>query len=202
MTTVRFTSDLHLGHRKVAELRGFEHVEEHDETVLDGLYDTLNVGDSLWILGDLSSGGSVGQRLALNHLKQLSLDLRISLHLIAGNHDGVHPMHRNALKWDEEYRRVFESVQPFARRKIDGVYVWLSHFPWRGGGDHTEDERYPVVRLNDDGTSWLMHGHTHSSEAIDHPGRMLNIGVDAWDLKPVSMDEVRRIVTEPVPVPL
>lgn len=194
MSTVRFTSDLHLGHRKVAEIRGFEHVEEHDEAILEVLYETLQRGDSLWILGDLSSGGSVGQRMALAHLALLTKDLGVTLHLVAGNHDGVHPMHRNALKWDPEYRSVFTSVQPFARRKIDGTYVWLSHFPWRGGGDHTADERYPVVRLNDDGTSWLMHGHTHSSTAVDRPGRMLNVGVDAWDLGPVSMDEVRAVL--------
>lgn len=192
MTTVRFTSDLHFGHRKVSEIRGFDHVEDHDETILDNLYGTLDRGDSLWILGDLSSGGSVGQRLALTYLAQLVADLKITLHLVPGNHDGVHPMHRNSLKWDEEYRAVFASVQPFARRKIEGTYVWLSHFPWRGGGDHTEDERFPVVRLGDDGTSWLLHGHTHSDVAIDRDKRMVNVGLDAWDLAPIPIERVRQ----------
>ena len=186
MSAVWFTADLHLGHKTVAALRGFDNTDDHDTVTMSNLRTMTRPGDTVWILGDISSGGSVGQRAALDKLATLRDEGR-TLHLIAGNHDGIHPLHRNAHEWDAAYRSVFASVQPFARRRINGANVWLSHFPWRGGGDHTERERYEAVRLNDDGVSWLLHGHTHSAVGVDVGRRMVHVGVDAWDMRPVSM---------------
>lgn len=194
MSTVRFTADLHLGHRLVSELRGFPTVDEHDTTILNNLSTDTRPGDTLWVLGDISVGGSTAQRNALEMLTELAHGRQLTLHLVAGNHDGAHPMHRNAHKWDHAYRQVFASVQPFARRRIDGTNVWLSHFPWLGGGDHTDDERCRVVRLNDDGSSWLMHGHTHSPERIEREQRQIHVGLDAWDLQPVTLSAVTELI--------
>ena len=196
MTTVWFTADLHLGHQLVANLRGFDDVREHDAVLMDNIIATVRRGDTMWILGDISSGGSTGQRHALNDLDFLASEMGVTLHLIAGNHDGVHPLHRDALKWDAPYRGVFASVQPFACRRITGNRVWLSHFPWRGGGDHTTVERYDTVRLNDDGQSWIMHGHTHSTEPIDRERRQIHVGVDAWNMHPVSIDQIATMLEE------
>lgn len=194
MSNAFFTADLHLGHRLVSDLRGFDTVEEHDRAVMGNLMAAVGVGDTLWVLGDLSAGGSAGQRNALDLLASFSAEHRIQMHLIAGNHDSVHPLHRNAHKWDQPYRHVFDSVQPFARRRIAGRNVWLSHFPWKGGGDHTARDRYETVRLNDDGTSWLLHGHTHSLEAVDLERRQLHVGLDAWDLSPVPLDQIAALI--------
>ena len=112
------------------------------------------------------------------------------LHLVAGNHDSVHPLHRRAHRKLDDYLRVFQTVQPFARRRVEGHDVWLSHFPWHGGGDHTAVDRYSTVRLNDDGVSWLLHGHTHSLARVDLNRRMIQVGVDAWDLAPVSLHTI------------
>ena len=194
MSTVFFTADLHLGHRLVSDLRGFDTVEEHDRAVMGNLMAAVGAGDTLWVLGDLSAGGSAGQRYALELLARFSAEHRIQMHLIAGNHDGVHPMHRNAHTWDQTYRHVFDRVQPFARRRIAGKSVWLSHFPWKGGGDHTDLDRYETVRLGDDGTSWLLHGHTHSPEPVDRARRQLHIGLDAWGLSPVPLEAVAALI--------
>lgn len=193
MTTVWFTADLHLSHRLVAELRGYDDVEAHDAAVFAGL-DTLAPGDTLWILGDISSGSARGQRAALGQLHATLAAEGVTAHLIAGNHDSIHPLHRDALKWDPLYRYAFTSVQPFARRRINGHNVWLSHFPWRGAGDHTDDERHPTVRLGDDGTSWLLHGHTHSPDRIDRARRMIHVGLDSWDLRPVPIHTIAHLI--------
>lgn len=196
MTTTWFTADLHLGHRKVAELRGHDDTDSHDDMILSKLDATVRDGDSLWILGDISSGSTRAELHALAHLDAWSVVAGVDLHLIAGNHDGVHPMHRTALKHDDAYRRAFLSVQPFARRRIEGRQVWLSHFPWHGAGDHTEHERYSTVRLHDDGQSWLLHGHTHSPVGVDRERRMIQVGVDAWDYAPVSVNTIADIIRE------
>lgn len=54
--TYWFTSDLHLGHEKVAELRGFPSVRKHDSVIVDNLLRSLNSGDKLFVLGDVSLG--------------------------------------------------------------------------------------------------------------------------------------------------
>lgn len=156
-----YTSDLHLGHALVAETRGyFGDVSEHDTAVLDSLRDELNPkGDQLWILGDLSGGSKRMTERALDLLAALPFPK----HLILGNHDPGHPMHRDAWKWQRRYLDVFESIQPFARQRftVDDFRheVMLSHFPY--DGDHTEEARYSQYRLRDCGR-WLLHGHTHS----------------------------------------
>lgn len=196
MTTTWFTSDLHLGHKTVAKIRGYDDTDIHDLMILSGISRSVSKGDNLWILGDLSSGGSVPQRRALKVLGEFAEINGINLHLISGNHDTVHPLHRNSHKWFAAYDEVFDSVQPFARRRLAGRSLWLSHFPWRGGGDHTEGERYSTVRLNDDGTSWLLHGHTHSPSRVDVGRRMIQVGVDAWGFRPVSIHDVEEIIRE------
>lgn len=189
MSNTWFTADLHLGHAKVAELRGYEDVDLHDRHIISNLARAVHEGDNVWILGDLALG-KAKQELALEILKDFSERKSVTLHCVPGNHDPVHPMHRNISKWSARYAEVFETVTPFARRKLNGTDVWLSHFPWKGGGDHTIEDRYDVVRLNDNGESWLIHGHTHSDIPLDIDRRMIHVGLDARKLAPVSINRV------------
>ena len=98
-----FTSDLHLGHPFVAELRGYGNsgeidadVERHDETILNNLTSALAPGDTLWVLGDISSGWGPQEERALDLLAQAFSGLDVTVHLIAGNHDSCHPLHANS----------------------------------------------------------------------------------------------------------
>jgi calcineurin-like phosphoesterase family protein len=188
-----FTSDLHIGHRYVAELRGFGSVEEHDAALAERWDAVVNPSndraDQVWILGDISVGGNRAELAALAWLMQ-----RPGIkHLIAGNHDHAHPMHRESHKWQKKYLGVFESVQAFAVRKINGQYVKLSHFPYAGSefGDHTPEERYTAWRLPDTGNV-LLHGHTHTADK--QHGREIHVGVDAWDLTPVALEVITDLI--------
>ena len=51
-----FTSDLHLGHVHVAELRGFESVAEHDQALINYWNAVVSSGDDVWVLGDFALG--------------------------------------------------------------------------------------------------------------------------------------------------
>lgn len=190
MSTAWFTADLHLGHEKVSEIRGFSSTDAHDLTILRHISMCVSKGDTLWILGDLSSGTKSAQLRALEILSNFAEEQKVKLHLISGNHDSVNPLHRNSHKWIDAYAQVFESVQPFARRRLGGRNLWVSHFPWRGAGDHTINERYETVRLGDDGTSWLLHGHTHSPTKVDADRRMVHVGLDAWGLHPLTIHDI------------
>lgn len=193
---VFYTSDLHIGHQFVAGLRGFDTFEEHDAYLAEQ-WDAMvnpngNSNDSVIVCGDISAGGSRAQHRALAWFMQRPGNK----HLITGNHDGPHPMNRDSAQWQKKYMGVFESVQQFQRKKIAGRYVMLSHFPYQGAGDRGPEERYPQYRLPDMGLP-LVHGHTHSDEvlsATDQGTTMIHVGVDAWGLKPIPLQDLEELV--------
>lgn len=181
------TSDLHFGHRKVAEIRGFKHPDDHDEKIIDTWSRQITDADHVWVLGDLAASSP-------DRALSIIADLPGVKHLIAGNHDQCHPLHRDSWKHQRKYLEVFESVQSGARRRVsrngERTNVLMSHFPYRG--DHTEEERYLEWRLQDYG-SWIIHGHTHSTKVLQYP-RSIHVGWDAWR-QLVPWTAVEKIVT-------
>jgi len=177
--TTYFTSDPHFGHRLVSRLRGFgEDTNAHDQALCDNWRKVVNDDDTVWVLGDLCMRNP-------SDALQIMKNLPGRKHFIAGNHDPCHPMHRDAHRWQSIYMGVFESVQPFARRRIHNQDVLLSHFPY----EHDRNEaRYMQYRLRNEGR-WLLHGHTHESRILTS-SREIHVGLDAWDLAPVTLDTI------------
>lgn len=208
VSTVWFTSDLHIGHALVAVDRltrscGYDAsgapgyaVEWHDNLLAENWDSRVQPDDQVWVLGDLSAGGAAAESGALSWIRQRPG----WKHLVPGNHDRCHPMYRDSHKHIGEFLLEFESVQPFARRRIRGATVLLSHFPYQG--DHTEVSRFDQYRLRDYG-DLLLHGHTHSTEKTswgakrvgDFPTQ-IHVGVDAWGLRPVHIDELAELIRE------
>lgn len=210
---VFFTSDLHLGHAKVAAHRGFDSVEEHDETIADRWRSVVGPGDEVWCLGDVTANAS---NRALAHAFGILVGLPGVKRLIWGNHDGGHPMHRDAHKVGPAYLRPFASTASAARRRIAGREVLLSHFPYERDRD---EARYMQWRLRDEGLP-LLHGHTHGTErltlttdvtvertrtippwtrrfVVAPPSRVeVHVGLDAWDLTPVPLETVAGLLEE------
>lgn len=177
---VWFTSDLHLGHRKVAALRGFgEDTNAHDTEIVDRWNSVVDKKDIVWVLGDVA----ISQiPKALTMVKNMNG----TKHLIAGNHDMCHSMHRDSHKNIPRYMESFETVQAFAKRRWDTIEYLLSHFPYHG--DHEGSEpRFTQYRLRDEGM-WLLHGHTHGPERKH--GYEIHVGMDAWHLTPVPLDTI------------
>ncbi len=186
-------ADLHLGHAKVAELRGFD-VPEHDRTIL-GQLRALRDTDEVWVLGDISSGMPEKEEQALEALALVPA----RLHLIAGNHDSVSSIHRKGYTRQARFAEVFDSVQQFGRVRLHGRDALMSHYPYarsddgpgRGAG------RYLEYRLRDEGLP-LLHGHTHQD--APHMQYVLSrwtgqTGPDRQQFC-VSWDAHRRLVTE------
>jgi calcineurin-like phosphoesterase family protein len=182
MPTTHYTSDLHLGHGAVADKRGFTSTREHDELIRLSWIASVQPDDTVYVLGDVAVSG-------FDYALGVLADLPGRKHLIAGNHDPVHPMHRRTFaakmpRWEE----VFETVSPFVRRRVAGHEVLLSHFPYASWGDGArEGSRFNQYRLVDAGVP-LMHGHTHGIERAH--GHSLHIGLDAWGMAPVRQDSV------------
>lgn len=186
MTGIWLTADSHFGHRAMARegkgWRPFETVEEHDEYLIQEWNKVVRAGDQVWHLGDVGMGPSADILQKVGRLNGYK-------HLITGNHDDVWPGHRDAHRHQREWLKTWESVQAYARRRIDGKNVLLSHFPYRGDG--SGEERYAEFRLHDKG-AWLLHGHVHDLWAEN--GKQINVGVDVRGWRPVSLDEVTAII--------
>lgn len=132
---VWFTSDLHIGHRLAASFRGFDEPELHDHHIADRWDTVVSTDDVVWVLGDISGGGRSTQLRALDRLR----DRPGEKHLIAKNHDGVHPMHSHAHKMQSPYLRAFASVQQSASRMLAGQRLLMSHFPYADAAKNDAD---------------------------------------------------------------
>lgn len=70
-----------------------------------------------------------------------------------------------------------------------GLTVVACHLPYRG--DSHDQDRYVTHRPMDNG-SWRLHGHVHGRWQLRD--RMINVGVDVWDYKPVAEERIAILI--------
>lgn len=161
----------------------------HDEAIIANINRIVGKDDELWILGD------IGFRTSVNHLKDClrGLDCR-NLHAVIGNHDDWWLENKPA-------RNLFASIEANDAVGIVGLdaahpeateTVNLSHFPYREDlayGWPDDEVRFHDQALPFDGHR-LLYGHTHQLSPEGARPEALNVGLDAWDLEPVSESRV------------
>lgn len=165
---IYLTSDTHFGHSKIIEYthRPFDTVEEMDKTIIDNINDAVDPEDVLYILGDFTMGGSYTK--CMKYREQLNCK---HIHLILGNHDK-----RKVFSSDKP--PIFESVKDYAEIE----FCCLSHYPFTSWSSK-------------DYGSIMCHGHIHSNRRYNEINqwqkiRKYDVGVDANDYKPVSIDYI------------
>jgi calcineurin-like phosphoesterase family protein len=51
---------------------------------------------------------------------------------------------------------------------------------------------YPMLSWNKSHfNSWQLYGHHHNNDKMPIQGKMMNVGVDLWDFKPVNFNQVK-----------
>ena len=183
MAGVFYFSDPHFFHARLAELRGFgEDVDLHNEALVHNYHSLIKKKDDLvWILGDLTIGGTTVEGKALDLLKKLPGRKR----LILGNHDSVSSTNRNPEKNYSKYNEVFEYVGMYVRKRIAGFEVEFSHYPFTR--DHKPEPRLMEHRRPNYG-QWLFHGHCH--DRIIKEDQQIHVGLDAHQLTPVPHEQM------------
>lgn len=184
---ILFTSDLHLGHDNIIGYcsRPMSSVDEMNSELIRRWNDTVTDDDMVWVLGDFALG-------TLDATLPLTRELRGHKILLAGNHDRCwRGRGERAEGWTERYLdagfdEVRQGEQSISIGKQD---IRLCHFPYEG--DSQDHDRYVGHRPVDRG-GWLLHGHVH--ERWRQRGRMINVGVDANDFRPVGLDEIARLI--------
>jgi calcineurin-like phosphoesterase family protein len=178
-------SDTHVRHERCAVTwRGFASADEHDRQILANCQAMIAPRDIVYHHGDCGMSG--GQDAILEVMAQIPG----RRHLIAGNHDSVHPMNKGARGRQARWLEVFDSVHVLDERRIERQHVLMSHMPFRG--DHTEEDRHRRWRPRDEG-DWLLCGHVHAEWLMD--GRQVNVGVDQWGMAPVPEDILVPVLT-------
>lgn len=179
-----FTADTHFGHINIIKYcnRPFDSVEEMNERIVENFNKVVQPEDTLIHLGDVSMG-------KIEDTIEWARKLNGHKILIPGNHDRVwvgETLTRQ-LKYKELYEDIFQVIPHPTHTFFGEEMVLMSHFPY--AGDHTEEDRHQEFRPYNQGR-FLLHGHIHDEWKIKE-GRMLNVGIDEWDYRPVSVDEIQ-----------
>lgn len=158
---VRFTADSHFGHGGALGL--FRRPFTSVAEMDEALVERWNaVVDAADTVWHL---GDFGVRLKPERVAVLLERLAGTKHLVAGNNDG--PATRGAVGW--------ASVQDYAELEVEGRRLVLCHYPlrtWNGSGRGAID----------------LHGHSHGR--LDPWPRQVDVGVDAWDFRPITLTTI------------
>lgn len=188
---IYFTSDLHIGHEYVSHLRGFSDVTHHDKKILNNINSVVGKTDELYVLGDVSSGSSESMEYVCDVLSHLNVPAK-RCHLVLGNHEkfkipvrlessifGTASIHEYVEY--KKYRFILSHVPLSTSRVVSKNKA--------SNSEQYSNSKYSVKRLPV--ATVHLHGHTHSNDVFDcDNGLDVNVGLDAWNLHPVSVDRI------------
>ena len=172
-----FTSDTHFGHRAIIDMchRPFNDTDEMTEGLIDNFNSVVGANDRVLWVGDVSFVNKTKTKAVFDRLRGKHW-------LVRGNHDSKAP-------WFMDVG--FELVTSRMTFSMENFVFLVSHYPYKRNTnlrDVTERphllDRFP----NKGGEDFLLHGHTHSLCKTD--GRMIHVGVDAWDMFPASREQI------------
>lgn len=168
---IYLTSDLHLGHDRefIWKARGFNSIQQMNETIVETWNRTVDDDDDIYILGDVI----LGDPSNIEYVKRLNG----KLHIVLGNHD--------TSKREGMYRslsNVVEVAEVGIRLKYKKHHFVLTHYPMMTG--NLEKESLKQMSLN-------LYGHTHQmSNFFNDMPFMYHVGVDSHNCYPVLLDDV------------
>ena len=152
--------------------RPFHSVEQMDNTIIKNWNSVVGIDDEVYILGDLTMKSAPiahGYLTALHGKK----------YLIKGNHDEFtndFEPYLDDLEWIKDYYKL-----PYQEKEFI-----LFH--------------YPILEWENKGKNSIhLYGHIHNNKKLSEKaklidGRCMNVGVDANDYFPVSMESVIKIL--------
>ena len=195
---IYLSADLHIFHNNVIRYCGrpFQSVEEMNEKLVLYWNEIVHPGDTVYCLGDIS--------MAIRPIETFSSRLMGNKFLVSGNHDWTHSYHKKSntpekmAKWIAKYESHGWKVLPEQTMLTlkNGLEVNLCHLPYEF--NHPSDDKYAKWRPVDDGKV-LLHGHVHEKGFVSFSKKgsmMINVGVDVWNYRPVSEDQIIELIEQ------
>ncbi len=171
---IYFISDTHFSHHKIIDYcdRPVQNATEMDELMLENINTLVKPTDELYHLGDFGIGGWSNMTNILRRIKCKNL------HFIKGNHD------KNMD--NDNVKAFFKTFSYYKELNVNKQLLCLSH--------------YPMAEWNScHRGSYMLHGHSHGSLSYEGPiknKKILDVGVDVHNMKPISLDEVHAIMSK------
>ena len=160
-----YTSDHHWGHANIIKYqnRPYSSVQEMDRDMITKWNSVVKPHDVVYHLGDF----------AFYHAPQiLSLrrQLNGTIHIIWGNHD------KRVKEALSVYPQLFETAEYYKEIHDSGEHITLCHYAMR------------VWNKSHRG-SLMLYGHSHGQ--LNDNNQSLDVGVDAWNFRPVTLAEIK-----------
>lgn len=139
-----------------------EAVEAMNEDMVSKWNEKVSNKDIVYHLGDFAFARDYKE------VERIAQRLNGNIHLIQGNHDGKEIRRARCWGWLGHYKEV----------KVEDQKIILFHYAQRTwNGVHRG--------------SWMLYGHSHGTLARDYKVKSFDVGVDNWDFKPLSFEEVK-----------
>ena len=174
MTTF-FTADTHIADAHILRMRPFASIDEHDAAVIARWNGRIGPDDDVWHVGDVFGG------IGRERCSALFARLNGRKRLVVGNHDSNRVLELPWAAPPVEHARLTLRTAAGAE-----VRLYLAHYPMRSWPGLWRGTRH-------------LHGHTHSM--LPGTSQSCDVGADAWDYTPATLDEViaRQDATEALP---
>lgn len=193
-SNIWFTSDTHYGHKNICrgttrwenaenETRDFQTLDEMNDAIVNNINAVVKQDDILFHLGDWSFGGSCAILEFRNRL------VCKNIHLIYGNHD-------TTIRNSPGYQKEFASVQDYLELDVR-MYTGESQQKLVFQQDFIL-MHFPISSWNKMNKGAIhLHGHVHfSPDKRIGKGKLMDVGMDGNDLKPVSILDVMRLMAK------
>jgi len=167
MKKIFFTADTHFFHKNVIRLcnRPFANVDEMNEKLIENWNRKVDVLDDIYHLGDFFWTDKK------EDIESIIYRLNGNIYLIKGNHDS-----RKQLKILSDCKNVRWIDNYFELKLNDKLFV-LFHYPMRTWNKSIHE-------------SFHLYGHVHGNTETSRIRNSMDVGVDANNFEPISLEEV------------
>ncbi len=165
--TFWFTADQHFFHNNIINLvfRPFKSINQMHSNLINNYNELITDEDVVFFIGDFSIKGKEYK----TQLEKIIEKLKGVKHLILGNHDKLNPFDYIEMG----FRSVHTSLQGTFDSKIGLISIDMNHDP-------------SVSYIDRNRLFLCGHVHNHYIQLKN----VINVGVDVWDFKPVSLDQL------------
>lgn len=176
-----FTSDSHFGHARIIELAyrdAFSTVDEMNEGLIERWNSVVQPDDHTYHMGDFA----MGQKILWPSFRSR---LNGTITFTRGNHDTPDDKFLAALLPGD---RVLDEITT----TMNDIVIHMAHAPvgWAEG----RRDGHQVITRAGSGTKADLYlcGHVHGQFKVqpDIDVTCVNVGVDQWDMRPITLDEI------------